>query len=69
MIQSVRVLRGQCEGQYLAPSDTQTNSLKTTMTRPQFQDALSQLIFTLTQHCSHNSSYTHRGSLHPQFKM
>ena len=31
--------------------------------------SLSQIIFVQTQHCSHNSSYTHRGSLHPQFKM
>ena len=39
------------------------------VTHPQFQDALSQIIFVQTQHCSHNSSYMHRGSLHPQFKM
>ena len=39
------------------------------VTRPQFQDALSQIIFVQTQYCSHISSYTHRGSLHPQFKM
>ena len=27
------VLEGECEGQYFAPSDTQTNSLKTTTLR------------------------------------
>ena len=40
-----------------------------TVTRPQFQDVLSQLIFTMTQCYSHNASHMHRGSLHPHFKM
>ena len=39
------------------------------MTRPQVQDVLSQIIFTMTQRYSHISSYTRRSYLHPQFKM
>ena len=39
------------------------------MTRPQFQDVLSHKRYVLTQCCSHNSSHTHHGSLHPHFKM
>ena len=39
------------------------------MTRPQFQDVISHKRYIQTQHCSHNSSHMHHGSLHPHFKM
>ena len=38
------------------------------VTRSQLQDILSQMLFTLTQHCSHNSSHMHCSSLHPQIQ-
>ena len=39
------------------------------LTCPQIQDVLLQIIFLITQHYSHISSYTRHSYLHPQFKM
>ena len=39
------------------------------LTHPQIQDVLSQIIFIITQHYSHISSYICCSYLHPHFKM
>ena len=63
------VFKGVDKGLGLMPLWNLEEILAVKLTRPQVQDILSQLIFTMTQRYTQNSSYMHRGSLHPHFKM